>query len=102
MSLELRNVSHQQKYIKRNIEAEFNNLIKFENLLDNNHVFLIPASLKPLQIARNVLNILMAEKEDKGSTTKIGKLRLTSTMPFKTKKAKCHGHHALQSSMTTP
>ena len=40
-----------KKHIKRNIEAEFNELIKFENLLDNNRVFLNPASLTPVQIA---------------------------------------------------
>ena len=65
-----------KKHIKRNIEAEFNELIKFENLLDNNRVqVLIPYSLTPVQIARNVLNILMAEKEDKGSTTKISNIQ---------------------------
>ena len=65
-----------KKHIKRNIEAEFNELIRFENLLDNNRVqVLIPNSLTPVQIARNVLNILMAEKEDKGSTTKISNIQ---------------------------
>ena len=64
-----------KKHIKRNIEAEFSELIKFENLLDNNRVFLIPASLTPVQIARNVPNILMTEKEDKGSTTKISDIQ---------------------------
>ena len=54
-----------KKHIKRNIEVEFNELIKFENLLDNNRVqILIPYSLTPVQIARDVLNILMAEKEE--------------------------------------
>ena len=63
-----------KKHIKRNIEAEFNELIRFENLLDNNRVqVLIPNSLTPVQITRNVLNILMAEKED--STTKISKIQ---------------------------
>ena len=63
-----------KKHIKRNIEAEFNELIKFENLLDNNRVqVLIPNSLTPVQITRNVLNILMAEKED--STTKISNIQ---------------------------
>ncbi|CAH3172715.1 unnamed protein product [Porites evermanni] len=56
-----------KKHIKRNIEAEFNELIKFENLLNSNRVFLIPANLTPVQIARNVLNILMAEEETKVS-----------------------------------
>ena len=65
-----------KKHIKRNIEAEFNELIKFENLLDNNRVqVLIPNSLTPVQITRNVLNILMTEKEDKGSTTKISNIQ---------------------------
>lgn len=65
-----------KKHIKRNIEAELNELIRFENLLDNNRVqVLIPNSLTPVQIARNVLNILMAEKEDKGSTTKISNIQ---------------------------
>ena len=54
-----------KKHIKRNIEAEFSELIKFENLLNSNPVFLIPASLTPVQIARNVLNILMVEKKPK-------------------------------------
>ena len=64
-----------KKHIKRNIEAEFSELIKFENLLNSNRVFLIPASLTPVQIARNVLNILMAEKETKGSTMKISNIQ---------------------------
>ena len=95
-----------KKHIKRNLEAEFNELIRFENLLDNNRVqVLIPNSLTPVQIVRNVLNILMAEKEDKGSTTKnsnIQKVQLTSAMPLETKRTKCHSHRALQSSMTAP
>ena len=63
-----------KKHIKRNIEEEFNELIRFENLLDNNRVqVLIPNSLTPVQITRNVLNILMAEKED--STTKISNIQ---------------------------
>ena len=65
-----------KKHIKRNIEAEFNELIRFENLLDSNRVqVLIPNSLTPVQIARNVLNILMAEKETKGSTMKISNIQ---------------------------
>ena len=64
-----------KKHTKRNTEAEFSELIKFENLLDSNRIFLIPASLTPVQIARNVLNILMAEKETKGSTTKISNIQ---------------------------
>ena len=66
-----------KKHIKRNIEAEFNELIKFEKLLNSNRVFLIPANLTPVQIARNVLNILMAEKEleTKGSTMKISNIQ---------------------------
>ena len=64
-----------KKHIKRNIEAEFSELIKFENLLNSNRVFLIPASLTLVQIARNVLNILMAEKETKGSTIKISNIQ---------------------------
>ena len=35
----------------------------------------MPNSLTPVQIARNVLNILMAEKEDKGSTAKISNIQ---------------------------
>ena len=50
-------------------------MIQFENLIDSNRVFVIPASLTPVQIARNVLNILMAEKETKGSTTKISNIQ---------------------------
>ena len=63
-----------KKHIKRNKEAEFSELIKFENLLNSNRVLLIPASLTPVQIARNVLNILMAEKKTKGSTMKISNI----------------------------
>lgn len=64
-----------KKRIRRNIEAEFSELLKFENLLDSTREFLIPASLTPVQIARNVLPILMAEKENKGSTTKISNIQ---------------------------
>ena len=64
-----------KKHTKRNTEAEFSELIKFENLLDSNRIFLIPASLTPVQIARNVLNTVMAEKETKGSKTKISNIQ---------------------------
>ncbi|KAL9977614.1 hypothetical protein ACROYT_G015037 [Oculina patagonica] len=63
------------KHIRRNLEAEFSEFLKFENLLDSTRVFLIPASLTPVQIARNVPTILMAEKENKGSTTKISNIQ---------------------------
>ena len=53
------------KHIKRNIEAEFSELLKFENLLDSTRVFLIPASLTPMKIARNMVNIIRVENDNR-------------------------------------
>jgi hypothetical protein len=63
-----------KKHIRRNIEAEFSELLKFEHLLDNTSVFLVPANLTPMEIARNIVSILTAAK-DEGPSKKISNIQ---------------------------
>ncbi|XP_078679472.1 uncharacterized protein LOC144915103 [Branchiostoma floridae x Branchiostoma belcheri] len=64
-------------HIRRNLEVEFGEVLRFEKLFDNSQrVFLIPASLTPMKIAKNVVTILMAEQEnDKGLPMKISNIQ---------------------------
>ena len=64
-----------KKHIRRNIEAEFSELLNFENLLDSTRVFLIPARLTPVQIARNMVTIIRAEKESRCAITKMSNIQ---------------------------
>ena len=63
-----------RKHIRRNIEAEFSELLKFENLLDSTRVSLIPASLTPMQIARNMVTIIRAENDNRCAMTKMSNI----------------------------
>ena len=78
-----------KKHIRRNIEAEFSEFLNFENLLDSTRAFLIPASLTPVQIARNMVTITAAGNESRNAMTKMSTIQNAA--------AKCHGHRALQS-----
>ena len=64
-----------RKHIRRNIEAEFSELLKFENLLDSTRVSLIPASLTPMQIARNMVTIIRAENDNRCAMTKMSNIQ---------------------------
>ena len=40
-----------KKHIRRNLQAEFGDVLLFENLLETASVFIVPAKLSPLQVA---------------------------------------------------
>lgn len=63
------------KHIRRKIEAELSEMLNFENLLDRTRIFLIPASLTPVQIARNMDTIIRAENESRTATTKMASIQ---------------------------
>ena len=58
-----------KKRIRRDKEPQFNGLLNFENLLNSTRVFPIPASLTPVQIARNMVTIITEENESRSATT---------------------------------
>ena len=64
-----------KKHIRRHLEAEFGEMIKFETLLDYKSVFLIPANMTPLEIARNIVTILMVGKDKKCLSSDISNIQ---------------------------
>ena len=44
-------------HLRRKLEAEFGSLLQFEDLLGNNRVFIIPANLSQLQLAKEVARL---------------------------------------------
>ena len=64
-----------KKHIRRNLEAEFGEMIKFETLLDNKSVFLIPANMTPLETARSIVTILMVGKDKKALSSNISNIQ---------------------------
>ena len=55
-----------KKHIRRNLQAEFGDVLVFENLLETASVFVVPANLSPLQVAKNITTILL-EKQNNAS-----------------------------------
>ena len=55
-----------KKHIRRNLQAEFGDDLLFENLLETASVFMVPANLSPLQVAKYITTILL-EKQDNAS-----------------------------------
>ena len=55
-----------KKHIGRNLQAEFADVLLFENLLEAASVFVVPANLSPLQVAKYITAIPL-EKQDNAS-----------------------------------
>ena len=55
-----------KKHIGPNLQAEFADVLLFENLLEAPSVFVVPANLSPLQVAKYITTILL-EKQDNAS-----------------------------------
>ena len=55
-----------KKHIRRNLLAEFGDVLLFENLLESTSVFIVPANLTPLQVAKYITTLLL-EKQDTAS-----------------------------------
>ena len=55
-----------KKHIRRNLQAEFGDVLLLENLLETTSVFIVPANLSPLQVAKYITTILL-EKQDNAS-----------------------------------
>ena len=51
------------KHVRRNLQAEFGNVLLFENLLETTSVFILPANLAPLQVTKYITTLLL-EKQD--------------------------------------
>ena len=54
-----------KKHIRRDLQAEFGDVLLFENLLETTSVFIVPANLTPLQVAKYLT--LLLEKQDNAS-----------------------------------
>ena len=59
-----------KKHISRNLQAEFGDALLFENLLETASVFIVPANLSPLQVAKYITTILL-EKQDNASQSSL-------------------------------
>ena len=54
-------------HLRRKLEAEFGSLLQFEDLLGNNRVFIIPANLSRLQLAKEVARLQQLQCEGQAS-----------------------------------
>jgi len=43
-----------KKHIKRNLQAEFGDVLLFENLIETSSVFIVSANLIPLQVTKHI------------------------------------------------
>ena len=59
--------------LRRKFEAEFGSLLQFEDLLGNNKVFIFPANLSRLQLAKEVARL--QHLQCKGQTSLIDDIR---------------------------
>ena len=66
-----------KKYIRRKLEFEFGNLLQFEDLLDNNKLFVIPESLSKVQLAKELAEI-RHQQEDITAPSKIEQIQRAS------------------------
>ena len=48
-----------KKHIRRNLQAGFGDVHLFENLFETTSVFIVPANLSPLQIAKYITTIIL-------------------------------------------
>ena len=87
-----------KKHIRRNLQAEFGDVLLFENLLETTSVFKVPANLTPLQVAKYIATLLL-EKQDNASQSSRSGLLLSFAKLFKEQKTRCHGLHVLQISL---
>ena len=55
-----------KKHIRRNLQAGFGDVHLFENLFETTSVFIVPANLSPLQVAKYITTIIL-EKQDNAS-----------------------------------
>ena len=55
-----------KKHIRWNLQAEFGDVLLFENVLETTSVFIVPANLSPLQVAKYITTLLL-EKQDNAS-----------------------------------
>jgi len=54
-------------HLCRKLEAKFGSLLQFEDLLGNNRVFIIPANLSQLQLAKEVARLQHLQSEGQAS-----------------------------------
>ena len=66
-----------KKYMLRKLEFEFNSLLQFEDLLDNNKLFVIPESLSKRHLAKEVAKFAQ-QQEDMTMPSKIKQIQQAS------------------------
>jgi hypothetical protein len=63
-----------KKHMRRKLEVEFGGLLQFEDLLENNKLFVIPDNLSKLQLARNVVK-MSQQQENRNEPSKIKEIQ---------------------------
>ena len=59
-----------RKHIRKNLQAEFGDVILFKNLIETTGVFIVPAYLTPLQIARYITTLLLERQGNASQSSK--------------------------------
>ena len=88
-----------KKHFRRKLEREFGDLLQFEDLLNDNKMFVLPESLSKGQLAREMVE-LSQQLENSNYPSKIKKIQqagLYVRVQFVQILLKCHGHRNLLS-----
>ena len=56
-----------KKHFRRKLEEEFGDLLQFEDLLNNNKLFVLPKNISKVQMARDVVSVSLRLKARKYS-----------------------------------
>ena len=66
-----------KKHIRRNLQTEFGDVL-FENLLETTSVFIVPANLSPLQVAKDITTLLLEKQDNASQSSRSANLLLKS------------------------
>ena len=64
--------SKKKKDFRRKLEKEFGDLVQFEDLLNNNKLFVLPKNLSKVQMAREVVTVSQ-QLDNRGTTSKVSR-----------------------------
>ena len=88
-----------KKQIRRNLQAGFGDAHLLENWFETTSVFIIPANLSPLEVAKYITTIIL-EKQDNASqssrSANIHRAAIDIRKVIQEQKTRCQGLHAHQ------
>ena len=64
-----------KKHFRRKLAKEFGDLLQFEDLLNNNKLFILPKNISKFQLARQVVTVSQ-QLDKRGTSSKVKEIQL--------------------------